>query len=443
MSKRTMARHALLAAAAYGAAQTAWAAGYQLELQSIRAQGSSNAGSAEAADPSAIFYNPAGLTQLDGSQLTIGADMVVPHSAFSASSATRNDIFGNSAPVSPAGGGGRYAKTAAVPHFYLSHRLNEQLTAGVGVYAPFGAKIKYDDDFAGRYYGSAIDMVSIAINPSIAFKLSEQHSIGFGVTAQYMDAVLEKKLGFIASEPDSKIRVSADDWGYGFNLGYLFTPNPGTRIGVAYRSFIKQNLRGDARYSVAATPVSQLVKSTGALDDSDSLVDLTTPETVTLHGYHQLDSRWAVMGDVTWSRQSRFQSLVIEMPTAQDPDRKATDKLEWKNSWRASVGASYRLDEQWTLRGGYMYDQTPVSDSRYAQPLMPDSDRQMLSLGASYRLDARNTLDFAYSHLRFKDAAIDRSANNYDGSSTDRPGTLHGRYRSHANLLGIGFTHKF
>ncbi|TCP14776.1 long-chain fatty acid transport protein [Crenobacter luteus] len=443
MSKRTMARHAILAAAAYGAAQAAWAAGYQLELQSIRAQGSSNAGSAEAADPSAIFYNPAGLTQLDSSQLTVGADIVVPHSAFSGSAATRNDIFGNSAPVSPAGGGGRYAKTAVAPHFYLAHRLNEQLTAGVGVYAPFGAKIKYDDDFAGRYYGSAIDLKSIAINPSIALKLSEQHSIGFGVTAQYMDAVLEKKLSFVSSEPDSRIRVTGDDWGYGFNLGYLFTPTSDTRIGVAYRSFIKHTLRGNARYSVPGTPVSQLVKGTGALDDSDSSVDLTTPETLTLHAYQQLDSRWAIMGDVTWSRHSRFQSLVIEMPTAQDPDRKATDKLEWKNSWRASLGASYRLDGQWTLRGGYMYDHSPVSDSRYAQPLMPDSDRQMLSLGASYRIDEHNTVDVAYSYLKFKEAAIDRSANNYDGSSTDRPGTLHGRYRSHANLLGIGLTHKF
>jgi long-chain fatty acid transport protein len=437
-----MARHAVLAAVAYGVTQTAWAAGYLLELQSIRAQGSSNAGSAEAADPSTIHFNPAGLTLLEGSLLTAGADLVIPHSTFSGT-ATRNDIFGNSTQVIPASGGGRYAKAAAVPHFYLSHRISEQVTAGIAVNAPVGSKIKYDDDFAGRYYGRSIDLKSMAINPSLGFKLSEHHRIGVGVTAQYMDAVLEKRLSFVSSEPDSTIRVSADDWGYGFNFGYLFTPAPETRIGVAYRSFIEHKLRGRARYSVPGTPVSQLVKSAGALDDSASSVDLTTPETVTFHGYHQLNSRWAIMGDVTWSRHSRFQSLVINMPTEQNPDRKATDKLEWRDSWRSSVGASYQLDGQWTLRGGYMYDHSPVSDYRYAQPLMPDSDRQMFSLGASYRIDSHNTVDFAYSYLKFNDTAIDRTANNYDGSSNDRPGTLHGNYRSYANLLGIGFTHKF
>lgn len=90
-----------------------------------------------------------------------------------------------------------------------------------------------------------------------------------------------------------------------------------------------------------------------------------------------------------------------------------------------------------------MYDQTPVSDARYAQPLLPDASRQMFSLGASYRIDARNTLDLAYSYLKLKDAAIDRSANNYDGSSSDNPGTLQGSYHTYAQLFGIGYTHTF
>lgn len=443
MKLRTMALHSAWIAATCGMAQMACASGYQLDIQSVRAQGSANAGSAEAADPSTLFYNPAGLTRLEGTQLALGAITVAPHSEFSSSTATRNDILGNSASVSPTDNGGSFAKTAVIPHFYLSNQINGDITVGVGVFAPFGSKIKYDDDFAGRYYGRTIDLKTIAINPSLALKLSERHSIGFGLTAQYLDAILEKNLSFSAAEPDTQTHVAGHDWGYGFNLGYLFTPSENTRIGLAYRSFIKNRLKGSVQFSVPNTPTAQFIKSTGALGNGNSSVDLTTPETVTLNGYHQLNSRWAIMGDITWSRQDRFQTLEIDIPTAQDPNRKLSYKLGWRNSWRASVGASYKLDDRWTLRGGYMYDQTPVSDARYAQPLLPDASRQMFSLGASYRIDARNTLDLAYSYLKLKDAAIDRSANNYDGSSSDNPGTLQGSYHTHAQLFGIGYTHKF
>ncbi|WP_133251412.1 OmpP1/FadL family transporter [Pokkaliibacter plantistimulans] len=447
--------------------QTAHAAGYQFDVQGVKAQGSANANAAEAADPSTIFYNPAGLTLLDGTQMVMGATAVVPHSTFHYDSVTT--ATGQEA--SPVDGGGSYAKEAAIPHGYISHKLNEDLTVGVGVFVPFGAKISYDDQFAGRYYGESIDFKSLAINPSLGYRLNERHSIGLGVSAQYLDVKLDNSLetssiaygsclagggtsalcsaaamGY-TGQPDIRAHITGTDWGYGYNLGYLYTPSADTRIGLAYRSHIAQKLEGRASYRVSSTlPGGSSSPLNGgiytAMADSDSTTYVTTPETISLNAYHQLSAQWAIMGDVTWNRQSRMQQIQINMPTAQIPERKITYKTAWHNSWRASVGARYQFDSQWTLRAGYMYDQTPVTDASYALTVLPDASRQLFSVGASYRIDARNSIDLAYSYLKLHSATVNRSDDDYD-SSNGTPGTLQGSYHTHMNLFGLGYVHQF
>lgn len=458
----------LALAATCSTVSIAWASGYQFEVQSVRAQGSSNAGSAEAADPSTIFYNPAGLTQLDGSQLVLGGTFVDPHSTFSYSTATN----GSNLPVSPASTGGNYAAQAVIPHFYLSHQVNERLVVGIGAFVPFGAKIEYDKDFAGRYYGRTIDFKTAAINPSLGFKLNEHHRIGFGVSAQYLDITLEKSqdLAPVAygvcmqgggtqndctnaasayiGLPDAEGKVVTEsDWKYGFNLGYQFTPSEDTRIGLAYRSSINHKSDATNRFTVpenlpggAASPINAGIHI--ALADGKSTANIKTPETISLNGYHQLNNRWAIMGDWTWSKHSRLQVIEIKMPTEQMPDRKISYKTAWNNSWRASIGASYQLGEKLTLRGGYMYDQTPVSNSSYALTILPDADRQMLSIGTSYRINKHHNIELAYSYLKFKDATIHQTDDDYD-SSNGSPGTLIGTYRTDVNLFGLSYLYKF
>ncbi|GGC75399.1 OmpP1/FadL family transporter [Undibacterium terreum] len=465
--KNKIALHTLLAVAACGVDQAARASGYQFDVQSIRAQGSSNAGTAEASDPSTIFYNPAGLTRLESNQATFGGTAVNPHSTFRFSSATN----GSGQPVSSADSGGNYAKQAVIPHGYLSHQINDRLTAGIGLFVPYGSKIGYDDNFAGRYYGSDVDFKSLNINPSLGFKLNARHSIGFGVSAQYLNVKLSKNQDLspvafgtclagggdpatcqgaamaYATQADAKVRVSGTDWGYGFNLGYLFTPSDGTRIGLAYRSFITQKLHGSAQFTIPSNlPGGSVSPLNGgihtALANSDASMAVTTPESVSLNTYHELDTRWAVMGDITWNRHDRLQAIEIDMPTAQIPDRKVVQETAWRNSWRASVGASFKFDEQWTMRGGYMYDQSPASNSRYALTVLPDANRQMYSLGASYRIDSHNALDLAYSYIKLKQAPINRMDDDYD-SRNGTPGVLNGSYHTRVNLIGIGYTHKF
>lgn len=453
--------------AALGLHQVAWASGYQFDLQSVQAQANANANSAEASDPSTIFYNPAGLSLLGGTQISLGTTMVDPHSEFSYSQATK----GNGQAVVPATTGGDYAGQAAIPHGYISHRLNEKITLGVGLFVPYGAPIDYDDHFAGRYYGNGIDFKSVAINPSMAIRLNNNHHIGFGISAQHLDVELENKIDMAsvafgtclagggspdicqplaasyAGLADTQATIIGKDWGYGFNLGYLFTPDENTRIGLAYRSFIDHKLHGSSSFDIpeqlpggASSPVNAGIQL--ALANSGLHVDINTPETFSVNAYHLLHSGWALMADVTWSRHSRLQDLRINIPTELIPDRKINYKTAWRNSLRASVGFSYQAGEDWIWRGGFMYDQTPISDPGYALTVLPDANRKMYSLGASYQLSDNTSLDFAYSYLWLKDAAINRTDDDHIAENGS-PGMLNGSYSTYLNLVGLSFTYAF
>lgn len=443
---------------------SALASGYNFGTQSAAAQGSANSNGAEAADASTVYANPAGMTRLKGTQSSLVLNAVAPHVSFS-----------GSATPGGSGNGGDPVDLTFVPHGYLTHQIDARYTVGLGVFVPFGAKIAYDDRFAGRYYGQETDLQTINLNPSLAIKLNEQHSVGLGLSAQYMKAKLVRKqnglvlasrvnpalpaaMGGVA--PDAEFGIEGDSWGYGFNLGYLFQPTETTRFGLAYRSAIRHKNTGDAylnadALAAAIDPYTSLTYAQlqGALSKTaDGRADVKTPESLSVSAYHELDARWAVMGDLTWTRHSRLQQIVIQA----QPITTTYLQTKWNDTLRASIGASYRYNDRLKVRLGYMYDQSPTDAASDVLPTMPDNDRQWLSLGANWKLDARNSIDVAYSYIFVRDRSIDRS---YDNATTpdvsggitvaNLPsggttwGRVSGEIRSHAQIFGVQWNHSF
>ena len=464
MKLKQMTLHAGLALLAMGVGNAALASGYNFGTQSARNMGTANAGAAEAADASTIYYNPAGLTNVEGTTASVDLAVVAPKSSFNFTQATT----GAGVAVNPASNGGKFLDTHYVPHAYFSKQINDKYTVGVGVFVPFGASADFDSDFAGRYYIRQTELQSVNINPTLAIKLDDRNSVGIGVSAQYFDASLERDYniralvasnpataaaaGFYAGASDSHAKVTGNDWGYGFNLGYMFKPNDDTRIGVAYRSQIKHELKGDVTFTqpTGLPPNIGLLAVINAgiaagLANGSASVKVTTPESLSVNGFHKLDDKWSIMGDVTWTRHSRLQEIRINLPTSTDPTRNTTFEAKWKDTVKVSVGASYKLNDQWTLRGGYMYDQSPVPDAAHALTTLPDNDRHWFALGASYNFDKQNSIDFAYAYVKVKKASVNRTDDDYGraGTANPAPGTLVGDYKTHANMFSIQYNHKF
>ncbi|MED5508718.1 MAG: porin [Pseudomonadota bacterium] len=393
--------------------QAVSAAGFAIKEQSVTSLGRAFAGSAAVAeDASTIFFNPAGLTYLERGELDLGLNYIKPQSEF------RNDgsNINNAIPLT-GGNGGDAGSEAFVPNFFLSHPVNDKVTLGLGVTAPFGLVTEYRDDWVGKYLAVKSEMLTVNFNPTIAIKASEKLSLGFGVSAQYIDVKLSKMvdLGGDPNVADARAKLKGDDWGYGINMGLLYQATEQTRIGLAYRSKISNTLEGDGT----------LKTNTGTtLADEKITAGLDLPETISLAIHHDINDQWAVMADATWTRWSRFEELLIESDGIL-----ATQKPEdWENSIRYGIGLSYQHNDKWQFRTGIAYDETPIPNSQRRTARIPGTDRKWVAFGASYHYSNNIVIDAAYAHLFMDDPRIDESEGLYN---------LRGDYDASVDIVGL------
>ncbi len=452
-----------------GMAGGALGAGFAVIEQSVSGLGNAFAGgSAAAEDPTTIFFNPAGMTRLQGQQATAGLHFIFPQSDF------KDD--GNSA-VSPAlggaaltgGDGGNGGEVAVVPNAYYSINFDNGWVAGLGINSPFGLVTEWDDGWQGRYHALKSDVLTININPSLAYKVNDHLSLGAGVSAQYVDAELSQAIDFgsiakakggaaIAANPalapvlgpaiaglsqnrDGKVNLTADDWAYGYNLGALVEVDENTRFGLAYRSKIEYTAEGDAAYEVPA-----VISGVPSLDDPiraafsnvSAKAELTLPASASASAYHRFNQQWVVMADVTWTEWSSFDELRVQFADGR-PDAVTTEN--WDDAFRYSAGLTYSYSEALDLRFGLAYDETPIPDD-YRTPRIPGSDRFWVSTGLGYAW-SNYKLDVAYAHLFVDDAKSNRQA-GVDSTGEDFfKGTLSGEYENSVDIASVQLTCAF
>ena len=418
----------MLAALLLSAAGRVPAAGFALIEQSVSGLGNAYAGAAASAeDASTVFFNPAGLMYLQGSQFIAAGHVVKPSAEFSGAAV---DVLG--APVA-GGGGGDAGSAALVPNLYYSRALPNGFVFGLGINAPFGLKTEYDADWVGRYHAIESELKTVNINPAIAYKAGRQLSVGVGVNFQYIEATLSQAVdqqlaclgaGFGAAcaavAGDLTAEIEGDDWSYGYNFGLLYEAAPGTRIGFAYRSKIKQELEGDAAF----TGANPLFAAVGVFVPTDVSANVTLPESVSLSAYHELDSRWAVLADATWTHWNRFQELRVDFASNQ-PDSATVE--DWTNSMRYALGVNYRHNSAWLLRAGAAFDEEPIRSAERRTPRIPGNDRTWLAFGVNYRHSPALSFDVGYAHLFVDDTPINHT------SAT--AGLIRGEYDNSVDIL--------
>jgi long-chain fatty acid transport protein len=465
----------IIAAALSTLSASALASGYRFGSQSVAAQGTADANAAEANDASTIFYNPAGLSRLDGLQLNLGATVVVPHSTYQDSGSTHF----TGAPTGGTAAHGYAPDSVTAPSLYVSKKVNDQWAVGLGLFVPYGAKLNYGNTWTGRYALTDVKLEAVTLNPSASFKLNEHHAFGFGIMAEHFNADLgqavdvpgsiaalsspaaaaarARLLGTIValggnpaalgSAQDAHASITGKDWGYGFNLGYMYTMDANTRFGIAYRSSVAHSLAGDAVWDFSMVTNDQIVNhilaASGHRVNSASMVKLRTPETLSLNAFHQFDAKWDGMADLTWTRNSRLGDLHIQFPNTVEGD--LVIRQQWKNTLRLALGTNYRYNDKVTLRAGLAYDESPVPSAQLTDPALPDSDRYQLSLGASYKLSPKSSIDVAYSFLDFKNASTSytNDCNPLNPTCTGNGETTRGTYKTHLQLLGVAYNYKF
>ncbi|MCB1754384.1 MAG: outer membrane protein transport protein, partial [Gammaproteobacteria bacterium] len=294
-------------------------------------------------------------------------------------------------------------------------------------------------------------VASVNINPSLAWKLSDELSIGAGLSVQYLDATLSNavdsgavclgtapnnaaraecvKAGLTAAnlEKDSFAEVSGDSWAFNFNLGLLYKFNPRTRVGLAFRSEINHELEGEADFDVDPT-LQQFLTAAGstAFTDTDVTADANLPASLSFSVSHDLDDKIQLLADITWTQWSSFEELRVKFDNPAQPDSFTTEN--WDDVMRYSIGVNYQHSETWTFRGGLAFDEEPIPSAEYRTPRIPGNDRTWLSFGVGYRLNSEVSMDFGYSHL-----FVDETPINHTDESIGH--TTRGLYDSSINIF--------
>jgi len=423
------------------------AVGFALEHQSVSNLGYAFAGgAANAEDASTIYWNPAGMSRLPGRQGVLGLNAIYGSARFSDQ--------GTTSPAGPAfpitgGDGGNPVGLNWVPNLYYATDLGTHLKAGIGINSPFGLKTKYPADWIGRYH--AIDSVlkSVNINPAIAWKVRDGVALGGGLNLQYFDAEISNAIDFGAAcfgsafgpaactaagiTPQTKdgiAKVSGDSWGLGWNVGALFEITPATRLGIAYRSSIKHEIKGRATFENPALPGAFAALTAGA-QDTGARSTIKTPDMLSVSIFSEVSPKWTLLGDLTWTGWSKFKELRVRFDNG-SPD--AVTPANWRNTVRLSLGAGYKLDDRWTLRGGIAYENSAIRDE-FRGPRIPDNAHTLLGLGFNYKVSNAGSLDFGYMHAFVKDAPVN--------TSTPTAGALVGTYEVRADVLSIQYNHTF
>ena len=452
-----------------------FASGYNFGTQSASAESIANASGAEASDASTIYFNPAGMSLLHGNHFTQVLDVILPSVSFHPQGQATANVGGQFVPIQ-GDSGGTPISTTVVPHAYLTHEINDRYSVGLGIFVPFAAKLAYDSNFVGRFYGTETSLETTTINPSLSIRLNDQNSVGIGLDAQYMFGALTRSiygpsyayglspsLAPAVSAADAQgamdpyANIHGSNWGYGYNLGFLHSFNDDTRVGLAYRSAVRENLHARETLGNTTGLQSNLIMQGlpaalvhAAPTSAPAQVNVVTPESVSLNGWHRLNERWAVMADTTWTRHDRLQDLnILALPIAN-----TSISLPWKNTWKASVGLSYQLSTAWQLRTGYMFDQSPTGANPGVFPTMPDNNRQWFSFGATYAINASNSIDLAVSYWKIDSRSLYRTYDN--ATQPDIPGNpsalsgtgssqgqLGGRVDSSALALGLQWNATF
>lgn len=446
-----------------GFQNTLYAAGFALIEMNASGQGNAYAGAAVGTNnASTIFFNPAGMMNLERDQLAIAAHYIIPSADFNNDgSATAPQPPGGAVgplPVSLSGDDDDGGENALVPNFYWVKTINAETKFGLGVNSPFGLTVDYDDEWVGRYHALLSELITANINPSIAYRVNDRLSVGAGLSLMLVHAHLSSAIDFGAfcyaanplgpancdgvglspsnlgtDDSDGKLDLKADDFddiATGFNLGLIYQISDRTKIGVAYRSEVDVSVEGDGDFTVPDNVTLQtLVGGSGAFVDTDIGVDVTLPASFSVSLAHQVDKiTWLV--DVTWTEWSSFDELRIEYDNPAQPDSVTTE--DWNDSMRYAVGFDYRYSDKIILRSGVALDETPVPSKERRTPRLPGNNRTWLSFGLTYLINPQMSVDVGYSHLFVDDAKID---NELESSIPTLNATLEGEYEAEVDIL--------
>lgn len=458
-------RLSILAIAVIGAvaAGQAGASGFQLRENSVKNIGKAYAGSTVATDGSSVYNNPAAMVNAGGNLFQADVAGIDLTAKFSGSG-----TYATGLPIS-GGNGGDPGSLTAVPAMSAIFKMKgalDGLTLGVGIDAPYGLKTEYEKGWIGRYQATTSSVKTVDMTLSAAFQITPKLSAGVGLIYERIDVTLGKDIPFgtilagvnpaLINTPDGNITLKGKNNAIGFIGGLQFKASDNFTLGYAHRSAIRHHIDGNADFTtpgafqglqpgfraLAANPAlpaaqrAQLAVLGNGFVDAKGRASVYTPSTDTLSADWKVSDRVNLYGEFQRTGWSSLKSVDITFSNPYQPT--SSEAFNWKDSNFVSVGADFKLNDSFTLRGGVGFDKTPTNNTDRT-PRLPDNDRTLISIGGTWNATKALSVDAGFTRVEIKSPTVNLPVNVAAG----RYNSLQGSYKGHANVFGIAASYKF
>jgi long-chain fatty acid transport protein len=411
-----------------------FANGFDIYQQSAKAVGLGGAFIAQSDNPSAIFFNPAGIVQLEGTQLSVGACAIRPTMKFKTDG---NPVMG----TAPGETWRTEDHVWTVPNAYLTHKINDNVSAGVGAFSHFGLGVEWPNSFEGRYSPGATKSVlsTLSVSPVIAVRPSERFSIGFGPYAQYFNIDLRNRalvglpappLTFdrnLAQTVDAQLK--GNDWAWGYNAGLRVNLTGRLIFGASYISRATHDIT-DGTQTLTSLATGAPVARQGFSSSITLPAKLRT-------GLAWKEHPWTIEVGAEWTEWSSYRTLRADFADGTSLE----SQKNWHNVWMYRIGAQYSMSKYFDLRAGFLFDESPVPRSTL-DPLVPSGDRSVLCLGVGIHI-AKLTIDVGYNHVWDQSRRWDNATGNVNLGPFPITRVTGQFQNAYADLLAVDVTYRF
>jgi long-chain fatty acid transport protein len=391
------------------------AGGFLVALQGQRQTGMAELGTGFLNGPSTLFFNPGGLSFLDDKfALELGISPIKSSVAFQYEAPSTYEAITDN-PIS-------------LPFaFYATGKVNDKLSLGLGVYTPYGSSTVWGDDWVGRNILQDISLMTIYIQPTVSYQITDKLGIGIGLNYVYGSVTLNKGLPLQNTEgEEGQVNIEGSTSSFGFNAGIFFQATEKFSVGATYRSEVVMSVEGgDAKFDVP-TSLATNFPPTNKFD-----AELPLPASYNLGFGYQVSDKLKLGFDVNYVIWSSYKSLDFDFYENTESLQDISQEKKYSDAFIYRIGGEYVVSEKFIARLGFYYD-TPVADQNYYVPDTPDAHKFGYTAGFSFMPNEKFSIDASFLYVM----ALEREGNYL-------PENFSGTYKYNGIIPGIGINYKF
>lgn len=396
----------------------AFGSGFYIYEHSAKATSMCGAFAAQANDVTAVFYNPAGITQLSGWNFTAGGTYIVPMASFTGPIS-----------VDP----NWYSETNQwnffPPNLHASYAITDRFSAGFGVFVPFGLGTDWGENWIGKHLTTEAEVQTIYLNPVIAYEVTEGLSLAAGLSYILGSITLEQAAYFTPRNIWGLAHLSGDANAVAYNFAVRYQATEKLAIGATYRSSAKLDIDGEAKFNFPKSSNPIINAELEALfPETKGTSSIELPVFIVGGISYDIFDNLTAEFDYFYTGWSSYNELAVDFATETAAVTDLKSEKDWKDVYSLRLGLEYRWNENFALRSGIMRDYDPAPDET-VDPLLPSSDRWLYAVGGGYKFNAF-TIDLAYMLLLQDDRSIRTSHIPFNGD-----------YKSFAHLFGINLSY--